>query len=193
MSRINNVDGGVGPPIVKILKDSTIIKSATLPHPANMAQDFAQISIKRANIAGEILAKPLGYRYGVILAYPFLTKAEWGQIVALFNDFRQGYTLRFYPHDDEEHIYYDVVPAGGMAAPYFKGKYLGYSAKVELTGKDVLPYIPRETRWSYFCSAAEAGYNPDEVSQFCDTDIDNYSYDEISRFSSGSQIASISN
>jgi len=192
VSRVNKVDGGVGPPVIKTLKGDAIIKSVTLPQPADMAQDFYQVSIKRKNISGKILAKPLGYRYAVLLDYPYLTKAEWGQIVALFNDFRQGYTLRFFPHDDEDNVYFDVIPAGGMAAPYFSGKYLGYSARIELTGKDVLPYIPRETRWDYFCSAAEAGYDPDEVSQFCDTGTDNYSYDEAAHFSSGSTVASIS-
>lgn len=191
MTRVSNVDGGVGPPLVKIQKEGVTINNIDLPQPTDMIQDFLQVSIKRKNISGRILVKPLGYRYSVTLDYPFLSKVEWGQFVALFNDFRQGYGLRFYPHEDEEHVYYDVLPAGSMAAPYLRGKYLGYSAKIELTGKDVLPYIPRETRWSFFCSAEETEYNPDEIKHFCETDEDNYNYDEISRYSSGSQIASI--
>ena len=193
MSRVNKVDGGVGPPVIKVMDGDRVVRSETLPEPADILANFAQVSIKRKNISGKVLVKPLGYRYEAKLVYPYLAKAEWGKLVALFNDFRSGYSLRFYPHDDEDLIYYDVVPAAGMATPYFRGKYLGYSAEVELTGKDVLPYISRETRWSYFCSAAESGYNPDEVAHFCDTDIGNYSYGEASHFSSGSTIASIAN
>jgi hypothetical protein len=140
-----------------------------------------------------MLVKPLGYRYGVKLVYPYLAKADWGKLVALFNDFRRGYTLRFYPHDDEENVYYDVLPDAGMATPYFRGKYLGYSAEIEFTGKDVLPYIPRETRWSYFSSAHEGGYDPDEVAYFCDTDEDDYNYDETAHFSPRAAMASIVN
>ncbi|MCP4231258.1 MAG: hypothetical protein GY771_14070 [bacterium] len=193
MSRVNKVDGGVGPPVIKVIEGDTVVRSETLPEPADISANFAQVSIKRKNISGKMLVKPLGYRYEVKLIYPYLAKVEWGLLVALFNDFRSGYTLRFYPHDDEDNVYYDVVPAAGMATPYVRGKYVGYSAEIELTGKDVLPYIPRETRWSYFCSADESGYDADEVAHFCDTDVDNYSYDEVSHFSSGSMIASIVN
>ena len=54
MTRISEVDGGVGPPKVEIISDGAVVKNVTLPQPGDMAQDFHQVSIKRKNISGRI-------------------------------------------------------------------------------------------------------------------------------------------
>jgi hypothetical protein len=97
--------------------------------------------------------------------------------------------LRFYPHDDEPGVFYEVVPGSGMVLPYLQGRYLGYEGKVSFVGADVLDYIPCPTSFSYFCSAEEAGYDAYEISYFSDAEETGYSPGEIGYFSGAGIIA----
>ena len=188
MNRSANVDGGVGPPILAVMSGDDVLFRVEFPESAVPDQKFEKVTDEQKNISGRIISCPKGFRFYVKIVVQFMTRAEWRSVVTALNYYRDGYTLRFYPHDDDTKVYYDVLPIAGIATPYFGGKYLGYSTIIELVGRDILRYIPRSTATDYFCSVSESGYSSSEISQYSDSDLSSYSEDEIAQFTSTQRV-----
>jgi len=191
LNRYASVDGGVGPPILAVMSGEHELLRVEFPELAVPDQKFEKITDEQKNISGRIISHPKGFRFFVKIVVHFMTRAEWRSVVSALNYYRDGYTLRFYPHDDDMTVYYDVLPIAGIATPYFEGKYLGYSTVVELIGRDILRYIPRSTAMDYFCSVSESGYSSSEVSQYSDSEQATYSENEIAQFTSTQRVKKV--
>jgi hypothetical protein len=190
VSRIQYVSGGVGAPKVEVLSsDGEVFRTVDLPEPARLSESYELVAVRNTAVTGGIVDRPRGYRYRVDMEFAALSLDEWKEFVRVFTDYSKGNGLRFYPHDDESGVFYDVVPGSGMALPYLQGRYLGYEGKVSFVGVEVLDYIPCPTLFSYFCSADETGYDTDEISYFSDAEETGYSGGEISYFSGARIIA----
>lgn len=175
MTREQCVSGGVGPPKVEVLSpEGTVLRTVLFREASGFNESYELVAVRRTAVTGGIVDTPLGYRYRVGMEFAALTLDEWKDIVRVFSDYSAGKSLRFYPHEDEVGIYYEVLPAAGMALPYLEGRYLGYEGKVSFVGVEVLDYIPCPTEFSCFCSADETGYGDDEISHFTDAEETEY-------------------
>lgn len=192
MTRSMYVSGGVGPPKVEVITPSgDVLTTVVFPESGRLTEGYELVSIRATAVTGDLVDAPRGYRYRVDIDLPAITLEEWKGITRAFSYYSAGNNLRFYPHLDVAGIYYDVLPSGGMALPYLRGKYLGYEGKVSFVGVNVLDYIPGPAAFSYFCSVGETGYDPDEISFFSDVEEEGYLPDEISYFSGSTTIAQV--
>jgi hypothetical protein len=184
VSRIQYVSGGVGTPKVEVLlSNGGVFRTLVLPEPARLNESYELVAVRNTAVTGCIVDTPRGYRYRVDMEFAALTLNEWKEFVRVFTDYSKGNGLRFYPHDDEPDVFYDILPASGMALPYLQGRYLGYEGKVSFVGIEILDYIPCPTPFSYFCSADETGYGGEDITYFSDAEETGYSVGEISYFS----------
>jgi hypothetical protein len=185
MSWNDNVSGGTGPPVLETRDDAgRVVLTLAFPASAALTESFDVASVRHTALDGTLLDTPRGYRYRARVAMPSLAVATWRGLTAALALWRAGGRLRFYPHDDCERIYYDVVPAADFAFPYVSGKYLGYAGTLELAGTELLPFIPATWDWAYYCAAAEDGYDPDEITYFTAAGEPDYDDAEISYFGS---------
>ncbi len=189
MTRAQYVSGGVGPPKVEVLSGSgDLLRTLVFPEAARFNESYEIIGVRCTAITGDIVDVPRGYRYRVDMEFRALTLDAWKDIVRMFTDYGAGRRLRFYPHEDDGGIYYEVIPAAGMALPYLQGRYLGYEGKVSFIGVEVLDYIPCAAKFSYFCLTDEGDYSPDEITYYTDAEESNYAAGEISYFSGAATI-----